>query len=124
MKVIEGAVGAIEDRARDMRDRLRADAQYRYLQKVMAWEGVDYGTAIDICTGKSPERHPEHILGYRLSDPVMLEALYLSPTRKSRAKAAEVFKETLDPDCLELFETNYNRLGKAFKKENKERRSR
>lgn len=113
----------IEDKARMHRMTLQGQAQYKFVQKVMKEDGLTYDEALARCTGKSETRYPELILGYRLSDPILMMALYMQ-RGKNRAKAADNFRKTLatDPDVLELFNQEYKGLGATFVAGFKERR--
>lgn len=122
-KISEGKKG-IEDKARMLRRNLQGQAEYAFVQKVMKWENVGYDEAVAMCIGKSDPRRPDYILGYRMSDPIMMQALYMQ-RKKNRERAAENFRQTLatDPDVLELFDQEYKGLGKTFVEAMKERKA-
>lgn len=112
-----------EDKARTLRNSLQGQAQDKFIRKVMKEDGLDYNEAWARCTGNSETRYPELILGYRLSDPLMIMALYMQGM-KNREKAAANFRKTLadEPDILALFDQEYKGLGKTFVEAMKEGR--
>lgn len=114
MKALTQAKDAVEDRARRTRDTLRANAEYQFILKVQKWEGCTYQEAVDLCSGTSPERNAEYILGFRLSDPLMLQAMFLQIRRSDREKATERFRETLDDDVRDLFDRNREDLKRQY----------
>lgn len=95
--------GIATDKANELRDKMAAQARSEFIAKVMKWEDVDYETAYAICIGKTDPKEPEYTLGYKMADPMMQMAMHGQLSKKSRAKAVEIFEETLDPDELELF---------------------
>lgn len=109
----------IEDRAREVRQTMAFQAQGQFIAKVQKWEKCTWDEAVELCSGKSPERHPEYILGYKMADPVLMEAMYLQVPRKNRESARMYFRETLDPDCLEIFDRDCQKLGDLYRKEHK-----
>lgn len=91
------------DKAFELHDKLQGEAQVKFIQHVMKEEEVDWDMAYAICIGRCEPREPEYTLGYKLSDPMMLLAMFKQPGRKARAQAVANFEEGLEPDELELF---------------------
>lgn len=112
--MIGKAKESIEDRARELRQKMRADAEYKFILKVQGWENCTYQEAVDLCTGKSPVRNPEYMLGFALSDPIMLQAMYMQFRKKDREAAKENFRSMLDEDVRELFDCNEGELQKQY----------
>lgn len=119
MEAIKKSKQGMEDMARDLRSRLQMDAQGQFVGKVQKWEKCTWDEAVDLCSGKSPERHPEYILGYRMADPLLLKAMYAQISRKAMKEAKAHFRETLPPDCQELFDKECDSIGAAWRKEYK-----
>lgn len=117
--ILNKAKESVETAAMDLRQRMMFQAESEFIQKVMKWESCTWEQAMDLCIGKSPERHPEYILGYRMADPILLQALYLQLSKKRREQARAFFRETLDDDVAELFDKEYDNFGLSFRKEYK-----
>lgn len=117
MKLIEKTTEATENAARELRQKLQFKAEDKFIKKVMKWEKCTRSEAIDYCIGKSPVRHPEYILGYRMSDPVLMQAMYCQIKKENRDKVKADFRATLDPDCRELFDNECKGMGDEYRKE-------
>lgn len=82
---------------------LACEAQSRYVSWVQKEESVDYETAWRWCTDPDAG-HPEHRLGFKMSDPLAQLAMNMQIGKKARSNATANFKDTLDAEELEIFE--------------------
>lgn len=116
---------SVETKAQQLQSRLAAQAQVKYVHWIMREEGIDSEEAWAIVEGRTDPREPELILGYRLSDPVVVMALFMQHSAKRRQQAAENFAAGLEDDLKDLFWkevfTEKNRLAyiKKWKAEKK-----
>jgi len=111
----------IEEKAIEFQDKSAALARSKYIEWLMKEEDCDYKMAMAIIEGRTEPREPEYILGYRMSDPVIMTALFKQPGKKNRIKAAHNFAKELDDDLQSIFWTTVfnEETGKAFKKQYK-----
>lgn len=91
-------------KAYELQDRASAEARAKFLTQIMQDEGVDWDMALAIATGHTEPREPEYTLGYKMSDPILMIAMFTQPGKKARAQAIANFEATLEPDELELFQ--------------------
>lgn len=92
----------MEIRAKDLTEKMRQDAQARFVRWVAKEKGIDYYAALMICHGNSDPVDHEITLGYKMSDPVFMIAANLQ-RKTNREKAIENFKKTLSPEELIIF---------------------
>ena len=93
----------IEQKAQDTQSLLAVQAQARYIQWLMKEEQIDYEEALAIVQGRTDPLEPEYMLGYKLSDPVVMIALFKQPRKKKRLNAALNFADTLSPEEAVIF---------------------
>lgn len=125
MKIIDQG----KDKVWEGIDAMTAQAQAKYVSDVMEWEECDYETALAICTGRTVPREPEYTLGFKMSNPVLLMAMFYQLSKKKRDQAIANFKLTLDPDELQIFvaqvenDATRKQLKKEYKEEKKKAKS-
>ena len=109
----------IEEKALDVNAQLTAQAQMKYLSWLMGEEQIDYEEALAIVQGRTDPVEWEYILGYKLSDPALMIALFKQPRKKNRINAAKNFADTLEPEEAAIFWTQVfnEETGKQFKEE-------
>ena len=119
-----GLKSRIEEKALDVNQQLTAQAQMKYLSWLMDEEQIDYEEALAIVQGRTDPVEWEYILGYKLSDPALMIALFKQPRKKNRINAAKNFAETLEPEEAAIFWTQVfdEENGKQFKEKLKEER--
>lgn len=107
----------IEERALEVNAQLTAQAQMKYLSWLMGEEQIDYEEALAIVQGRTDPVEWEYILGYKLSDPALMIALFKQPRKKNRINAAKNFADTLEPEEAAIFWTQVfnEETGKQFK---------
>lgn len=112
----------IEEKALDVNAQLTAQAQMKYLSWLMNEEQIDYEEALAIVQGRTDPVEWEYILGYKLSDPALMIALFKQPRKKNRINAAKNFADTLEPEEAAIFWTQVfdEENGKQFKEKLKE----
>lgn len=112
----------IEEKALDVNAQLTAQAQMKYLSWLMDEEQIDYEEALAIVQGRTDPVEWEYILGYKLSDPALMIALFKQPRKKNRINAAKNFADTLEPEEAAIFWTQVfdEENGKQFKEKLKE----
>lgn len=115
----------IENKAMETQQALATQAQARYISWVMKEEDCDYDEAIAIVMGNTEPLEPEYMLGYKLSDPVWMIAIFKQPGKKNRIKAAHNFAELLSDAEQEIFwnkvfdESTAKKFKSELKKEKK-----
>ncbi len=112
----------IEQKAMDTQQMLATQAQAKYIGWLMKEEKCDYDEAIAIVLGNTDPIEPEYMLGYKLSDPVWMIAIFKQAGKKNRVKAALNFSELLSDAEKEIFwnEVFDEQTGRKFKKKLKE----
>ena len=112
----------IEEKAMDVNAQLTAQAQMKYLSWLMDEEKIDYEEALAIVQGRTDPVEWEYVLGYKLSDPALMIALFKQPRKKNRINAAKNFADTLEPEEAAIFWTQVfdEENGKQFKEKLKE----
>ena len=112
----------IEEKALDVNAQLTAQAQMKYLSWLMDEEQIDYEEALAIVLGRTDPVEWEYILGYKLSDPALMIALFKQPRKKNRINAAKNFADTLEPEEAAIFWTQVfdEENGKQFREKLKE----
>lgn len=110
-----------EIKALDLTERLKSEAQTRFVKWVAKEKNLDYYAALQICHGATDPPDYEIMLGYKMSHPVFMIAMNLQGKAK-REKAIANFKKTLCPEELRLFEEEVltDNMRTKFKKKIKE----
>ena len=122
-----GLKSRIEEKALDVNQQLTAQAQMKYLSWLMNEEQIDYEEALAIVQGRTDPVEWEYILGYKLSDPALLIALFKQPRKKNRINAAKNFAMTLTDEEKIIFwrdvfdEKNAKQFKKKLKEEKKKK---
>lgn len=114
----------IEQKAIEVQSQAAGIAQNKFIQWVMEEEDCSYEEAYAICTRHTDPVDPEYSLGFKLSDPVWQMAIFKQRKAENRAKAAENFRQLLEPDEIDLFNKQVmtEENAKKFKKEYKEKK--
>lgn len=109
----------IEERALEVNAQLTAQAQMKYLSWLMGEEQIDYEEALAIVQGRTDPVEWEYILGYKLSDPALMIALFKQPIKAKRINAAKNFADTLEAEEAAIFWTQVfnEKTGGQFKEE-------
>ena len=112
-----GIRSKLEEAAMQKTQDLTAQAQYKYIQWLMKEEECSYEEAIAIVQGRTDPLEIEYMLGYKLSDPAWMIALFKQPGKKRRMNAALNFADLLsDPEKEVFWKEVFNaETGKAFK---------
>ena len=122
-----GLKSRIEEKALDVNQQLTAQAQMKYLSWLMNEEQIDYEEALAIVQGRTDPVEWEYMLGYKLSDPALLIALFKQPRKKNRINAAKNFAMTLTDEEKIIFwrdvfdEKNAKQFKKKLKDEKKKK---
>jgi hypothetical protein len=122
-----GLKSRIEEKALDVNQQLTAQAQMKYLSWLMNEEQIDYEEALAIVQGRTDPVEWEYMLGYKLSDPALLIALFKQPRKKNRINAAKNFAMTLTDEEKIIFwrdvfdEKNAKQFKKKLKEEKKKK---
>ncbi len=122
-----GLKNKIEQKAVDTQQTLAAQAQARYMNWLMKEEEIDYEEALAIVQGRTDPLEPEYMLGFKLSDPVVMIAIFKQPGKKNRINAAKNFADTLSPEEASIFwttvfdEENAKAFKSKFKKEKRKK---
>lgn len=92
-----------EEAAIGLQTQLAAQAQIKYVYKVMEWEECDWEEALAICTRRTDPLEPQYSLGYKLADPVWQLAIFGQHNKKKRENAILNFEDLLEEDELKIF---------------------
>lgn len=98
-----GLRSKIELKATETQSILAAQAQSKYIQWLMNEEQCNYEEALAIVEGRTDPLEPEYMLGYKLSDPVIMIAIFKQPRKKNRINAAKNFADSLSDVEAEIF---------------------
>ncbi len=111
----------IENKAMETQQTLAAHAQMKYLNWLMKEEQCSYEEAIAIVQGRTDPLEPEYMLGFKLSDPVVMIAIFKQHGKDNRLSAARNFAATLTEEEKILFwnEVFDEKTAKQFKKKYK-----
>lgn len=93
----------IENKATDLQNTLAVQAQAKYIKWLMKEEEIDYETAMAIVEYRTDPIEWEYTLGYKLSDPVWMIAIFKQSGKDKRRSAAENFAKGLRPEEAEIF---------------------
>ena len=98
-------------------ETLRAKAQAQFVSWVANEEQWDWETAWALCNAEHPEiSKPEYSLGLKLADPIVQTSFHMA-RKKNRVAAREKFREGLNPEERELFDSeDPEKEKKIFKK--------
>ena len=112
----------IEQKAMDTQSILAAEAQAKYLKWLMNEEQCSYEEALAIVEGRTDPLEPEYMLGFKLSDPVVVIAIFKQLGKKNRIAAAKNFAAGLTDDEKIIFWRDVfdKENAKQFKKKLKE----
>lgn len=122
-----GIRSRIEEKAMETQQTLAAHAGMKYLQWLMKEEDCSYEEALAIVQGRTDPLEPEYMLGYKLSDPVVMIAIFKQHGKKNRLAAAKNFAMTLSQDEQIIFwrevfdEKNAKQFKKKYKEEGKKK---
>jgi hypothetical protein len=98
-----GLRSKMELKAIETQSILAAQAQSKYIQWLMDEEQCNYEEALAIVEGRTDPLEPEYMLGYKLSDPVVMIAIFKQPRKKNRINAAKNFADGLSNEEAEIF---------------------
>lgn len=117
----------IEQKAMDTQSALAAQAQAKYLKWLMNEEQCSYEEALAIVEGRTDPLEPEYMLGFKLSDPVVIIAIFKQIGKKNRLAAAQNFAMGLSDEEKIIFwrdvfdEKNARQFKKKYKDEKKKK---
>lgn len=117
----------IEQKAMDTQSALAAQAQAKYLKWLMNEEQCSYEEALAIVEGCTDPLEPEYMLGFKLSDPVVILAIFKQIGKKNRLAAAQNFAMGLSDEEKIIFwrdvfdEKNARQFKKKYKNEKKKK---
>lgn len=117
----------IEQKAMDTQSALAAQAQAKYLKWLMNEEQCSYEEALAIVEGRTDPLEPEYMLGFKLSDPVVILAIFKQIGKKNRLAAAQNFAMGLSDEEKIIFwrdvfdEKNARQFKKKYKNEKKKK---
>ena len=120
-----GIRSKIENKAMETQQTLAAHAQMKYINWLMKEEQCSYEEAIAIVQGRTDPLEPGYMLGYKLSDPVVVIAIFKQAGKNNRLSAARNFAANLSEEERILFwnevfdEKNAKQFKKSYKKEKK-----
>lgn len=117
----------IEDKAMETQSLMAAQAQAKYLKWLMNEEQCSYEEALAIVEGRTDPLEPEYMLGFKLSDPVVILAIFKQIGKKNRLAAAQNFAMGLSDEEKIIFwrdvfdEKNAKQFKKKLKDEKKKK---
>jgi hypothetical protein len=117
----------IEDKAIETQSLMAAQAQAKYLKWLMNEEQCSYEEALAIVEGRTDPLEPDYMLGFKLSDPVVVIAIFKQIGKKNRLAAAQNFAMTLTDEEKIIFwrdvfdEKNAKQFKKKLKDEKKKK---
>lgn len=117
----------IEQKAMNTQSALAAQAQAKYLKWLMNEEKCSYEEALAIVEGRTDPLEPEYMLGFKLSDPVVIIAIFKQIGKKNRLAAAQNFAMGLSDEEKIIFwrdvfdEKNARQFKKKYKDEKKKK---
>ena len=117
----------IEDKAMETQSLMAAQAQAKYLKWLMNEEQCSYEEALAIVEGRTDPLEPDYMLGYKLSDPVVIIAIFKQIGKKNRLAAAQNFAMGLSDEEKIIFwrdvfdEKNAKQFKKKLKDEKKKK---
>lgn len=114
----------LREKAEDLRDRLRAETQMRFIRKVAAEDGIEWEDAYNLCLGLSDPIDYHYTLGYKMADPVLQTGLWGPGTKKEKARVLRMFEAELCPEEIEILHAEVlpTKPGAAFKAELKRKK--
>ena len=122
-----GIRSKIEDKAMETQQTLAAQAQAKYLTWLMKEEECGYEEALAIVQGRTDPIEYEYMLGYKLSDPVWMIAIFKQAGKGRRLQAAKNFCEQMLTDDEKIIfwrdvfdEKTCKKFKKQYKKAKKE----
>ena len=92
-----------EIRAKDLTEKLKQEAQMRFVKWVAKERDIDYYAALMICHGQTDPPDYEITLGYKMSNPIYMIAMNLQ-RKPNREMAIKNFRDTLLPEEREIFD--------------------
>lgn len=92
-----------EIRAKDLTEKLKQDAQMRFVKWVAKERDIDYYAALMICHGQTDPPDYEITLGYKMSNPIYMIAMNLQ-RKSNREMAIKNFRDTLLPEERAIFD--------------------
>lgn len=117
----------IEDKAMETQSLMAAQAQAKYLKWLMNEEQCSYEEALAIVEGRTDPLEPDYMLGFKLSDPVVIIAIFKQIGKKNRLAAAQNFAMGLSDEEKIIFwrdvfdEKNAKQFKKKLKDEKKKK---
>lgn len=93
----------LREKAEDIRERLRAEAQARFIRKVAAEDGIPWEDAYNLCLGLTDPIDHHYTLGYKLADPMIQTGLWAPGTKKTKRKVQRMFESELCPEEIQIF---------------------
>lgn len=92
-----------EIRAKDLTEKLKQEAQARFVRWVAKERDIDYYSALMICHGQTDPPDYEITLGYKMSNPIYMIAMNLQ-RKSNREMAIKNFRDTLLPEERAIFD--------------------
>lgn len=114
----------LREKAEDLRERLKAEAQAKFIRKVAAEDGIPWEDAYNLCLGLTDPVDHHYTLGYKLADPVLQTGLWGPGTKKEKAKVQRMLEAELCPEEIRILHEDVLPIkpGKAFRAELRKKR--
>lgn len=97
-----GLKDKVIDRAILKQEAKGAQARAKYYQYVMKEENCTLDEARDICAGRTDPRRSEYIVGFKICNPYVMTALFISGTETREAYQRHI-EEDMTPEEIRLF---------------------
>lgn len=107
----------LKEKAEDLRNKLRAEAQIRFIRKVAAEDGISWDEAYNLCLGLTDPPDYHYTVGYKLADPVLQTGLWGPGTKAEKERVRRMFESELCAEEIQIFreEVLPMKPGKAFR---------
>lgn len=90
------------DRAILKQEAKGAQARAKYYQYVMKEENCTLDEARDICAGRTDPQRPEYMVGFKICNPYIMTALFISEAEVREAYQRHI-EEDMTPEEIRLF---------------------
>ena len=107
----------LKEKAEDLRNKLRAEAQIRFIRKVAAEDDISWDEAYDLCLGLTDPPDYHYTVGYKLADPVIQTGLWGPGTKAEKERVRRMFESELCAEEIQIVreEVIPMKPGKAFR---------
>lgn len=116
----------LREKAEDLRERLKAEAQMRFIRKVAAEDAIPWENAYKLCLGLTDPIDHHYTLGYKLADPVLQTGLWGPGTKKEKEKVQRMLEAELCPEEIKILHEEVLPIkpGRTFRAELRKKKKR